>query len=392
MWLPYRAGVFEELSKVSNMEFVFYFGRTRQSLRHQAFSRPEETSAFRFKYRFLGSIAYQGKMPTSPFHWKRSFQIFPTLLFNVLNGKFDAVVTDGGMFLDLPFLLLGCKLTKKPLIVWSGGNMKDNFPKPSDPLIKKIIYAYLRSIYKRSDAAIAYGRGTKEFLVALGMNRNKVFIALNTVDTLLFEEIPKTNKDKIETLRKALGLEKKKVILYVGSLEIRKKVDDLLRIFEGIKGKLPATSLLLVGDGPDKQRLVELCRRKGIDNDVKFIGWTDYLDIPLYYALSDVFVLPSQGGITVMEAIASGKPVIVSEECNALYSVPGIVRQKENGFITKSGDPNEIQAYLYELLTNPNLAAKMGARSKGIAFELFSIDKMIQGFVQAIKFAIRARR
>ena len=223
MWLPYRAGVFGELAKFKNMEFTFLFGKTRKSLRHQAFSRPEEISVFGFKYRFLRSIAYQGKMPTSPFHWRRSFQIFPTLLFQILREKFDVVIADGGLFLDLPLLLLGCKLTKKPLIVWSGGNMKDNFPKPSDSFIKKTVYAYLRSIYKRSDAAIAYGGGTKEFLVALGMNPNKVFIALNTVDTFLFEEIPKINKEKTEALRKTLGLRNRKVILYVGSLERRKK-------------------------------------------------------------------------------------------------------------------------------------------------------------------------
>lgn len=391
MWLPYRAGVFKELIKVKDMDFTFLFGKTRSSLRHQAFSRPEEISVFGFKHRFLRSIAYQGKMPTSPFHWKRSFQIFPSLLLQILKGKFDVVVADGGLFLDLPLLLLGCKLTKKPLIVWSGGNIKDNFPKPSDSLIKKIVYAYLRSVYKSSDAAIAYGSGTKEFLVALGMNPNKVFIALNTVDTFLFEEMPKINREKTEVLRETLGLRNRKVILYVGSLERRKKVDDLLALVERIKVKLPATALLIVGDGPYKNHLVQLSSEKGIQSDVKFVGWADYLDMPLYYALSDVFVLPSQGGITVMEAIASGRPVIVTEECNALYSVPGIVRNEQNGFIAKAGDLDEIQMHLYKLLANPELAEEMGVKSREIAIKLFSIDKMIQGFVEAIRYAIEMK-
>ena len=373
------------------MEFTFVFGRAPNYLKHQAFSRFEEISMFRFNYQFLPSISYQGKIPTAPFHWKRSFRIFPTLLFRMLKGKYDVIIVDGALFLDLPPLLLGCKLTQTPIIVWSGGNIKDNLPKSTDPLIKKIVYVFVRFVYRRCNAAIAYGTGTKEFLTFLGMNPNRIFIAPNTVDNFFFEEIPKMNRERIKTLCKELGLGNKKVILYVGSLERRKNLDTLIMAFEGIKATLPKISLLIVGDGPDKERLVELCNKRNLGDSVKFIGKVNYSDLPFYYSLCDAFVLPSQGGIAVMEAIASGKPVIVSEECNALYSVPGIIRHKENGFIVKKGDFNGIKNHLHHLLTNDDLAMKMGRKSKELASNLFSVNKMIQGFLEAIKFAMETK-
>jgi len=392
MCYPYRAHFFEELAKVENMEFTFVFGRAPNYLKHQAFSRPEEISIFRFNYQFLPSISYQGKIPTAPFHWKRSFRMFPTLLFRMLKEKYDVIIVDGALFLDLPPLLFGCKLTRTPIIVWSGGNIKDNLPKSTDPLIKKIVYIFVRFVYQRCNAAIAYGIGTKEFLTFLGMNQNRIFVAPNTVDNFFFEEIPKMNRERIKALRRELSLDNKKVILYVGSLERRKNLDTLIMAFEGIKATLPETSLLIVGDGPDKERLVELCNKKNLGDSIKFKGKVNYSDLPFYYSLCNVFVLPSQGGITVMEAIASGKPVIVSEECNALYSVPGIVRHKENGFIVKKGDFNEIKNHLYHLLTNDDLAVEMGRKGKEIASNLFPVDKMIHGFLEAIKFTINTRR
>jgi len=386
MCYPYRARFFSELAKVKKIEFTFVFGKAPNYLKHQGL-RPQDISALGFNYQFLPSISYQGKIPTDPFHWKRSFRIFPTLLFKILRGKYDVVIADGALFLDLPLLLLGCKLTQMPLIVWSGGNIKDNLPKSTDPLIKKIVYVFVRFVYKRCNAAIAYGLGTREYLMFLGMVSHKVFIAPNTVDNFFFEEIPKMNREKIKMLRRELGLDNKKVVLFVGSLERRKKIDTLIKAFESVKATLPENSLLIIGDGPDKERLAELCNNKILDNSVKFIGKANYDDMPLYYSLSDVFVLPSQGGIAVMEAIASGKPVIVSEECNALYSVPGIIKHRENGFIVKTGDANALKNYLYHLLTNENLAAEMGRKSKEIAFNLFSVDRMIKGFLEAIQFA-----
>ncbi len=388
MCYPYRARLFGELAKVKEMEFTFLFGKGLKQLKHQTFSKPEDISRFRFKYEFLPTIGYQGKMPTVPFHWKRSFRMFPTLLFRILRGKYDIVIAEGGLFLDFPPLMLGCKLAKTRLIVWSAGNMRDNFPKSTDPLIKKVVYAFVRHVYPRCHAAIAYGFGTREYLTFLGVKPDRIFIAPNTVDNFFFEEMPKMNRERTGTLHKELSLANKKVILYVGSLEPRKDLDTLIMAFERIRAKLPQTTLLLVGDGPDRERLVKLCKEKNLADSVKFIGKVNYFDLPFYYSLCNVFVLPSQGGITVMEAMASGKPVIVSEECNALYSVPGIVRHKENGFIVKKGDFNQIQKHLHNLLTNDELATEMGRKSREVASTSFSLDKMIQGFLEAIKFSI----
>lgn len=386
----YRARFFERLSKrfsEKGYELTVFFGKPQRGLTYSGIIPDPKSSEFRFKYKVLPKVAYEGKLPTSPFHLKRALVFFPTLVFEIGNGRYDVTISDttGEPLNTFPLFFINKLLLGKKFVVWCGNNIKDNAPKPSDSLIKKVVYVFAGFIYRHCDASITYGPASKSFDIYMGTPANKIFIALNTVDTLYFEEVIKARRNEMGKLREKLGISDKACALYVGVLEKRKKLENLILAFKEVKQRVKNAALLLVGDGPHKESLQNLVTKEKIQ-DVFFLGKIDYEDIPLYYALSEVFVLPAQGGIAVAEAMACGKPVIITSECNALRSIPNLMEDGENGFILKEDDISSLSQHIIRVLSDPSLARKMGAKSKERAERYFSTEKMIRGFEQAMDY------
>jgi glycosyltransferase involved in cell wall biosynthesis len=392
----YRARFFEELSNrlaQKGWGLRVFFGKPQRGLTYSGVIPDPKFSGFNFDYKVLPKIAYEGRLPTSPFHWKRSLILFPSLIFEIGHGKYEITISDstGEMLNILPLLIVNKLILRKKFVLWCGNNIKDNAPKASDSFIKKVAYVFARFIYRNADASIAYGQASKEFDAYMGVPLDKIFIALNTVDTLYFGEAARASTKHIAPMIGELAVAGKKVILYVGVLEKRKKIENLIFAFKDLQKSIDNSTLLIIGDGPNRGDLELLCRRENI-GDVQFLGKIGYDKMPLYYALSDVFVLPSQGGIAVAEAMASGKPVIITKECNALRSIPNLVRHGENGFILKEDDIASLAEHMAKVLSDPVLAKNMGARSKQMANTYFSIEKMLRGFEQAIDYVARDLR
>ena len=103
-------------------------------------------------------------------------------------------------------------------------------------------------------------------------------------------------------------------VLYVGRLEPRKGVDHLIRAMGSVQRRLPRARLLVVGDGPDRERVMTLARASGVD--VIFAGRVDDSELPAYFQWSDVVASPALGGesfgIVLLEAMACGKPIVAS--------------------------------------------------------------------------------
>jgi len=388
----YRARFFERLSKrlaQKGATLTVFFGKPQRGLTYSGIIPDPKSSGFRFNYKVLPKIAYEGKLPTSPFHFKRSLIFFPTLIFEIGKGKYHLTISDttGELLNTFPLLIVNKFLLRKKFVIWCGNNMRDNALKASDSIVKKIAYVFARLIYRHCDASIVAGPGPKRFDVYMGTHPSKIFIALNTIDISYFEETIKASKNEIDQIRKKIGVQGKKTIIYVGVLERRKKLENLILAFKELKGSMNEVALLLVGDGPHRKFLEDLCIRQKISG-VHFLGKIDYGEIPLYYALSDVFALPAQGGIAVAEAMASGKPIIITEECNALRSIPNLVKHGENGFVVNEPSAASLAQYIIEILSDPVLAKKMGAKSKERAEKYFSTEEMLNGFEQAIDYAI----
>lgn len=149
-------------------------------------------------------------------------------------------------------------------------------------------------------------------------------------------------------------------ILFVGRLEPRKGAAILLEAFAVLRQQNPRTRLLVAGEGPERQRLERDVAEAGIP-DVVFLGRIDDADLPRLYATCDVFCAPSiygEGfGIVLVEAMASGKPVVAA--ANAGYAT--LLHGEAARFLVGPGDVSDLRSKLGALAADSELRTRLGA-------------------------------
>jgi phosphatidylinositol alpha-1,6-mannosyltransferase len=171
-------------------------------------------------------------------------------------------------------------------------------------------------------------------------------------------------------IRRRYRLADRPVVVCVSRLVPRKGQDALIRALPALHRRVPHAALLVVGGGPDRSRLVRLARAAGVERQVVFTGSVPTAELPAYYAAGDVYAMPCRTrrggldveglGIVYLEASATGLPVVAGDSGGA----PDAVREGETGFVVDGRDPSGLVDRLARLLTEPDLAARMGAAGR----------------------------
>ena len=152
-------------------------------------------------------------------------------------------------------------------------------------------------------------------------------------------------------------------ILFVGRLEKRKGLRYLLEAYSQLKWDLPDIRLLVVGPGnPDKESH-QILGARGLE-DVVFLGKVSYEDLPRYYATADIFCSPATGaesfGIVLLEAMAAGKPLIVS----GIEGYSAVVDHGKQGLLFPRKDAGALANSLELLIRDPELRQKLGSKGR----------------------------
>ncbi|WP_052669737.1 glycosyltransferase family 4 protein [Nitriliruptor alkaliphilus] len=194
-----------------------------------------------------------------------------------------------------------------------------------------------------SEAAAGYHAG------ALGLPTSRFRLVPNGVDVARFADA-EPFADLVDPARPAL--------LFVGRLERRKGLEPLVRAFTRLKTDRPELRLIVVGDGPERERCEGLLPA-GLRSDVRFLGRVDHDDLPRYYASCDLAIQPSLGGesfgIVLLEAMAAGKPLVASD-------IPGyrtVASDGRQGRLVAPNDPAALATAIGALLDNPALRTAM---------------------------------
>ncbi len=369
---PYRIPLFEELSKNDSYDFNFIFFNINEKGRDWQVNLPRGISYDILRSRPISLLS--GKS------WDNKFIYLDLLSIRTVlkNHKFDVIINGGWNALAYYYSCLYSKLTKTPFILWSGSIKSDL---PSRYFYLKFIGKNLsKLIIKGADAYITYGSLSKQLLVERGADKDKIFLAYNTVDTTFFSrEVARLRKEK-NILKKELGLGSKIIILYVGQLIARKGLIYLLKAFQEIKGEVKDSALLIVGSGELEKELKQFVEVNRIQ-DVKFYGFIQKDNLPKVYTISDVFVFPTLGdiwGLVINEAMSAGLPIITTSAAGASADLI-----KDNGFIVPPGDTKILRDKLIEILTKEKLREEMGGRSLDIIND-FTIKESAKGFIAAI--------
>jgi glycosyltransferase involved in cell wall biosynthesis len=234
--------------------------------------------------------------------------------------------------------------------------------------------------YGGFDALLVYSRNGAEAFRRLGIPAERIFVAPNAVESQTAESLRKRPRAK-QAARSALGLDGRPAVLFVGRLQKRKRVDALLEACS--RAGIPC-QLLIVGEGTDRSRLEGIARE--IFPAARFTGDLRGEDLGRCFLAADVFLLPGTGGLALQEAMLYGKPVAAAE---ADGSQKDLIREGENGWLLPMGDDDALRRVLCEALADPRRLERMGRASLRIVRETATMEKMIGGFLEAMRFAMR---
>lgn len=320
-----------------------------------------------------GIAAYHPRFPVIP---KIGMSVAPWLLYRAMLPRVRELLEDGHRFdaIDAHYLYpdgvaatwigrrLGC-----PVVITARGTDVSLIPRYAIP--RRLIQGAIRD----AAALIAVSAALKQGLIDLGAPEDKVTVLRNGVETAVFR--PPEDRG---AARAALGL-KGPTLISVGSLIERKGHH---RTIEAMR-QLPGFELIIVGEGPEHDRLQALIARHGLTDRVRLLGPRPHRDLPALYGAADASVLAStrEGWANVLlESMACGTPVVASN----IWGNPEVVRTPEAGVIYEPNTADGLAAGVRQLF------AALPARAATRAYaEPFSWDETTAGQLMLFRRVMR---
>jgi glycosyltransferase involved in cell wall biosynthesis len=244
-----------------------------------------------------------------------------------------------------------------------------------------------RWIVRQFDALLYIGQRNREYLVHYGARDDRLFFSPYVVDNEWFAARARGCEAQIAEQRKRLGIHPDdKVVLFVGKLTPKKRPVDIVKALGVLVARSLAVRLVVVGAGPLHDAVLQTAAERGVRVDI--IGFQNQTQLPPWYALADLLVLPSDGGETwglvVNEAMACDTPAVVSD---AVGCGPDLVDPGRTGAVYPLGDVHALSDAIAGMLDRKHhgdvkaaLAAKMRRYSVAAAVDgiLAAVDAVRQ--------------
>ena len=231
-----------------------------------------------------------------------------------------------------------------------------HLPTFAERWVKRLCWHQFSRVYRRLDHVTTPPRTAQSLICNMGLPKEIIPLSCG-IDLERF----RPRRDSA-ALREKYGVRPgSPVLLYVGRLDKEKRLDLVLDALPEIAGTTDA-HLVLVGMGKLRARLEARARRSGLANRVTITGIVPDEELAAVYSIGDVFVMASAAelqSIATMEAMASGLPVVAVDA----MALPELVRHGENGFLFEEGSAAGLARRAIELLSAPELRARMGRRS-----------------------------
>jgi len=175
-----------------------------------------------------------------------------------------------------------------------------------------------------------------------------------------------------------------RVLVHISNFRPVKRLVDVVRVFAGVRQAMKAT-LVMVGDGPDRDPAQREAVRLGVQHNVRFAGRVD--DVADLLRGGDLFLLPSETesfGLAALEAMACGVPVIASR----VGGLPEVVTEGESGFLATVGDVSTMTERAIEVLRDPERLDEMRRRAVQRADD-FSADRVVPQYERLYEDVLR---
>jgi len=244
------------------------------------------------------------------------------------------------------------KLLGKPLVTSLMG--WDTYD-PIHPL-PKFLNPYLTYVMNNSDVIVSPVKRTLSYIKQVC---KKVKIIPHGVDAARFN----ANIDGSKYRRKMRVKKDESLVLSVQRLVQRKGTEYLIYAIRFVIEENPKVKFAIIGDGPEKARLIELTKKLKIAKNLTFLGFVNSEELPKYYSACDIFVLHSlyeQFGIVLVEAMACGKPVVSTK----VGAIPEVVDDGKTGFLVEPKNPKQLAEAILKLANDERLRNRLGKEGR----------------------------
>jgi len=370
----YRLPVFAELASRENIDLTVFFGK---GFKTGSQANTIKAEGFKSKKLFTFFLNYNGKYGT------RQLRVWhPFLIFRLIFSNFDVVIAEPTTnFYNDIFIFLYCKLFRKKFIWYDSGSV----PKNERPLFRRMIDPIVSTFIKGADAYITYtSYADKSLLRDFPINPQKIFRAQNTVDISKIDTELVSFQPFIDKKKADLNLNGFKISIYIGGIEQRKKINNLITATTNLNNEGISAKTLIVGDGPDIEWVISNMTEK--EKLLTVFAGKQINEATLYIMLADVVVLPSAGGLSVIQAFACKKPFVGSKDIE-YGGIKDYVSDGENGFLVIDNDIPDLQLALKKLFTNDKLYNQCCENAYKKSKEL-TISNMVNGIENAIIFSM----
>lgn len=324
------------------------------------------------KHKFL---AKRSRSPTTFF-----VNFTPGVLREITNGGYDVLLIQGYAGATDWLGILAAK-TRSCRLLFRGETVLRSCASTAREVARGLA---IQALSKSIDVFLPIGSRSRDFYLHYGIAPDRLVLSPYAVDNEFFFGQASLLQHRRTDIRKQLGISADiPVVLYVSKLIPRKRPLHLLRAFELVD--TPA-ALVFVGDGPLKAEIERQVARRGMRN-VLCLGFQHQHNLAQFYAIADVFVLPSEyepWGLVVNEAMCFSLPVITT---NGVSASQDLLVNGENGFVYEAGNTEALRDALEQLLGDRNLRLKMGQRSSDIIRQ-WDQAASAQGIRRAISLAM----
>jgi len=226
-----------------------------------------------------------------------------------------------------------------------------------------------------SDAVTAVSASLKEDTLEHFNIKTDIEVIPNFIDLERFK------KQKKDHFRNAICPNGEKLLVHTSNFRKVKRIDDAVHVFAKIRKDIPS-KLMLVGDGPELNRIKSLCHTLGIVNDVRFLGKIEAIEEVL--SISDVYLMPSEKesfGLAALEAMACEVPVISSNT----GGIPELNVHGVTGFLSNVGDVQDMYENTLTILKDENLPIfKENALARAKEFDVDSIRPLYERLYEKV--------
>ncbi|MCI1278803.1 MAG: glycosyltransferase [Nitrospira sp.] len=372
----YRKAVFELLS--SSKEFEFTFLADSKADTPSIKVAEWETSRIRRQYAKTSIL----KLPLIPaLFWQ------PRVIALVARDKPDLVIAVGNPYslTTWAILFLG-RLWSIPVLLWGHGLLKwESGPK----------WWLRKSFYKLARGLLLYGDNAKDLLSKKGFDSRTLKVIYNSLDfqvqKSLMEKIIKRDLDKFRSSIKVSDGEG--LIAFSGRLQTNKKIGLLLDSVGVLRTRGRTVHIALIGDGSEKAALISQTIRLGIVSQVHFLGESyEERFIATVFMASDLAVIPSGAGLSVMHALGYGLPVLLHDRPEEHGPEWEAIREGETGFFYRYGDVIDMAEKIESALFSRSRTAMMKDACLAMIRDRYNASAHANAITAAVSQAIESRR